>query len=218
MVRSTARSISYYGQPFELGELFFADDRQKELPYTTVYAVHYKVIMRGFVFILASTFTVGMVAGVYIEYMSGPVVESPQFFESAEETRSTSTDEFLIVADTYGGCVRAGCASYRLESDGSYIYLAPDRTGETQRYTDVLSDKRIAEVEEALLTTNLTRVVGSEFTGTCPVAVDGVAYRYTITVAGTQYEVDSCKHDLRRGELFLILEDFFTIFDLTHTG
>lgn len=122
-----------------------------------------------------------------------------------------------ISAVAYGGCTHLGCPAYKIEDDGAYTYL----TGSVStpgRFTDSLTDRQLATLRAELADADFDAVAASRFTGTCPVAVDGVAYRFAIEYRGERHEVDTCDADVEGDPLFATLEDYFGIFDLLYAG
>jgi hypothetical protein len=159
--------------------------------------------------IFISTFLVGFFAGVFV------------FFES----RNTETDTpvlsgpekgFEVIGYTYGGCERMGCASYRMQDDGSYSYIAMDRVGEGGRFEDSLSEKRADELMTLLNGSDLRALSESVFTSTCPASYDGLAYRYEIREGDVRYSFDSCKQNIEGTLLFDLLAQYFEIFRTLH--
>lgn len=161
--------------------------------------------MKGLFFILFSTFLVGMASGVFVYFMSNldePIIELPE---------GTQSEDFSITADAYGGCQRAGeCASYRINADGSYIYIVLRREGTNERIEGKLSAGERKELKSLIARTPLADVHTSTFSGTCPAAVDGNAYVYEIRVEDASYRIDTCAHNTNDQALFVQLETYFS--------
>ena len=90
--------------------------------------------------------------------------------------------------------------------------------GVAQKFEDTVSKKRIDELENMLKAREIERVEESDFTGTCPITYDGLAYRFEIRLDGSQYRIDTCSQDISSSELFTKLVENFQIFELTHNA
>ncbi len=159
--------------------------------------------------VFLSTFIVGFLAGVFVFFESrntAPVADTPTVPERG----------FEVIGYTYGGCERMGCASYRIQDDGSYSYIAMERIGEGGRFEDALSEKRVDELKALLKGSDLEKIEESLFMSTCPASYDGLAYRYEIREGDTRYSFDSCKQDLEQTLLFESLAQYFEIFRTLH--
>ncbi|MBX2866678.1 hypothetical protein KTR10_01835 [Candidatus Kaiserbacteria bacterium] len=157
--------------------------------------------MKAFYFTLVTTFLVGFIAGSYIYFVTEDAL--PDFFAG------TDVPDFEIIGDAYGGCQMLGaCPSFVLRDDGTYIHQIPQRGGTPINTESRLSSVDRSEVRELLRATNLARIEQSTFSGTCPIAFDGLAYRYRIYIGETRYDLDSCRQDLE-GELFEYLPHYF---------
>lgn len=167
--------------------------------------------MKPFTFLLVSTFLVGMISGMYVYFVSRstePVFDFPQ---------NETTGGFEVIVDAYGGCQMLGeCPSYRITADGSYIYLVSHRNAADDQYEGYIESDAFDALENAVQNAPLERVAASEFSGTCPIAADGAAYRYEIRVGETSYSLDSCREDTEGVRLFEILEDYFAYFHERH--
>jgi hypothetical protein len=165
--------------------------------------------MKHLNFILISTFIAGFLTGVYVFFMSRSL-EAPQLVEPS------SRNGFEIIADSYGGCELVGCASYRILENGSYTYIQSRREGEAEKFEDIVSKNRISLLKELLHEENFTKIEESEFSGTCPITYDGLAYKFTITYEGKRYKIDTCIHDTLSSQAISEFRDYFEIFALTH--
>jgi hypothetical protein len=151
---------------------------------------------------LLLTFLMGMLAGVYIYF----VTRTP----AANQTISSETNRgYEIVANTYGGCERAGCNSLRIQDDGSYTYLVSRMDTMYSRYEDSLSKRQIADLEERMSETSFETIEESMFEGECPTAYDAVAYRFVIRYEGTTHNLDSCVVSLDNEPLFEEVRQYF---------
>ena len=157
------------------------------------------------------TFLAGFATGIFLFFNTrnpGELDQSP--VEALPRTG------FEIVGYTYGGCARIGCSSYRIDDSGSYTYIARNAQGLDERFTDSISNQRLADLETALRTTDMERIATSHETGICPTTYDGIAYRYEIRIAESQYSIDSCEQQIDGSSLFKLLGDYFEIFNVTH--
>lgn len=150
----------------------------------------------------------GFVAGVYIFFASRLPIEPTG---PTQETKG-----FEVIADMYGGCARIGCASYRIENNGSYLYMVRNVNGEDLRFEDQISSKRANELGELIVSEDFKKLAESTFTGTCPTAYDGVAFRFTIRQDGVSHLIDTCEHDTEGSDVITELVDYFSILALTH--
>lgn len=159
--------------------------------------------------ILASTFVFGFMTGaiVYLQTNTG---------REGDGSIETISKGMTITATVYGGCERIGCPSYRIENDGAYTYIVWSPEGGEVRYEDTLTDKQRATLVTELKETDFDRIDDSEFTGTCPIAFDGPAYRYDIEYRGERYEVDSCIEAIDGEPLFATLAGYFSVFELLY--
>lgn len=156
--------------------------------------------------VLIATFVFGFLTGVIVYIQTNTGEEGDGSIESIAKG-------IAITASLYGGCERIGCPSYRIEDDGSYIYIIWTNEGNEVRYEDTLSDKQLAVLKTQMKETDFERLIDTEFTGTCPITFDGPAYEYTLEYRGERYELDSCIEVLEGEPLFTTLSEYFTIFD-----
>ena len=165
--------------------------------------------LKHFYTILIATFIVGFFAGVYLYFFTRQPIEP--------KPEDGTARGFEITGDQYGGCQLVGsCPSYRIEENGRYTYISGVGTDETSRFEDRISESRVKDLAELLRRTDLESIEDSEFSGTCPAAFDGPAYRYEIRTEGVTHVVDTCVEDVNNTPLFETLADYFTIFSLTH--
>lgn len=132
--------------------------------------------------LLLLTFLSGMFIGgaLYI------TVFAPQY--EADEVAGKS--QFSIVGEVYGGCVRTpnGCPSFRLTDDRSFQYLIG---GEKQEGSlpSTITKPIFADLTDYRLQTYAAPIERED----CRSYVDGVDYRYEITIGDTRYVIDTCK-------------------------
>lgn len=169
--------------------------------------------MKQFVLVLLSTFVMGILSGVFVYFISsldGPILS----FGGDGGGRGGST--FAVTADAYGGCQMLGsCPSYRITSDGSYIYLISHRDARDERYAGSLSSSVRNRLRDAIEDTSFVAVMDSTATS-CEAARDGISYRYDITISDAIYTIDTCTHDAEAYEVFEILEEILADISRTH--
>ena len=159
-------------------------------------------MLKHFYLFLVLTFVMGLLAGVFIYF----TVREPSEPEGPQEEPA---GDFEIIVDTYGGCnMLDSCASYRILGDGTFTYV--ERGLDTKRIGGVLNDDQIATLERLLGRTNFDVVEKSEFSGTCPITYDGLAYRYEIRYKGN-HSFDSCVEDTKDELLFDTLNEYFGV-------
>ncbi len=158
--------------------------------------------------IIISTFLFGFVSGVIIFLSSNTGKEG-------DGSITSSSNETSIVVTMYGGCSRDGeglCPTYRIADDGSYTFIAPSATNPTQQFKGSLTTAERTALMQKLGKTDFVNAQKTVFTGECPVNVDGIAYRYDIETAYTQYAFDSCKQNIESIDLFTTLNSYFETF------
>lgn len=156
--------------------------------------------------ILVATFFFGFIAGFVLWLFNQTTEDNFVFFDENKNQPLT------IIVHSYGGCESAGCASYRLEVDGSYTYIVRPRSA-----PEIYLDGEISSEERKLLIksvagTDFEEISNTSFSGTCPVAYDGLGFSYRVTYGDHDYEIDSCRHDLSGEELFNMLNGYFRVF------
>ena len=158
------------------------------------------------IFLLASTALVGLFCGVYV-YLT---VFVPVYVDDQPE--NFSSERFEIIGEAYGGCAFVGCPSFRLTSDGSFTQL-PNSTGEVVAGTYPRQEfatlrRKVEEAELEALANSITS--GSD--ADCISFVDGIDYRYAITIDGELFELDTCNSQLKNNlELQTILQTIFEV-------
>lgn len=160
--------------------------------------------------IFVATFVLGFMMGVIVFFASNTGKEGDGSIEPISKG-------MVITGSVYGGCERIGCPSYRIENDGSYTYIVWTPEGNEVRYEDELTGKQLTLLKSELKMTDFEHLDDTEFTGTCPIAFDGPAYRYDIEYSGERYEVDSCVEVLDGEPLFSTLEEYFNLFSILYS-
>lgn len=131
----------------------------------------------------------------------------------------TNVETFTIRAYMYGGCMRGGvCDSYQISHEGSYTYIVKMQASGERKFNDILNKNERDDLGEQVGTTEFEIIENTQFTETCPTAVDGVAYRYDILYNGERYEFDSCVEDIENEVLFKTLREYFDIFSVQHNN
>lgn len=134
------------------------------------------------------TFVVGMFVGSYL-YLFG---FSQQFTFFGELTKDTGG--LMIFGEAYGGCERGGiCASFRLNSDGTYASFpaAADREARIKEEGEISGELR-RTLRETFLPDYLFALSKEITPEMCESFYDGVEYRYRISVGDEQYLLDTC--------------------------
>lgn len=137
-------------------------------------------------FILGSTFLMGLITGGYL-YLS---VFAPAYESDIGTSESTNNEGVVIEGQMQGGCMRSdNCASFKLNENGVYSYLAtPD--------DEVQHGKLPKDI-----TKNIMEYVGTEtfFTDTeeitsdsCASFYDGIDYSYQVSLDDEIYTLDTC--------------------------
>ncbi len=157
------------------------------------------------IFLLASTALVGLFCGVYV-YLT---VFAPVYVDDKPE--NFTSENFEIIGDAYGGC-RSNCDSFRLTSDRSFQYLPGGSLGADAPVSGTYPRREFQELKSDILQADL-RVLTKEFTASqCPSFIDGIDYRYSITLDGEVFELDTCRSQLRNNSaLQTVLREIFSI-------
>jgi hypothetical protein len=155
--------------------------------------------------ILVSTFVFGFLVGgiIFLQNNTG---------KEGDGALSTNTRGFEILAYSYGGCARLGCAAYKLVSNGSYTFMLRGIESTDAKFEGKLDSDTLKDLKSELEDTSFTKLKGTKFNGTCAVQTDGVAFRYEITYKNERHDFDSCAESIDREALFKILKEFFTEF------
>lgn len=154
---------------------------------------------------IAITFAMGFVAGIYL-YISGFAGLMTQL--TVDDI--ASIDEFIIVADAYGGC-RADCPSFQVQSDGDYRYLySPERGAEQVLREGTLPLDLRRELRSSVTLRALALQSKTVDPVTCESYRDGTDVVYSITVEGVEYVIDSCGTNVDpSSELWLALNSIW---------
>ena len=168
--------------------------------------------------IIVATFLFGFLGGMILFLYNNVGKEDTQTSDTVTVQGTNEpaggANSMVIAAYRYGGCTRSGgCASYRITDDGKVVYVLRGREGDSDRYEDVLSTEEIETLFKTLHDTDLKKVSESTFSGTCPADNDGTAYRFDVTYDGDEYRFDTCTHALAREPFFLMLRDYFDVFN-----
>lgn len=128
----------------------------------------------------------GMISGAFL-YLT---VFAPSYESDIDTTESIGADRVVVQGSMYGGCMEMDmCASFKLVDDRSYNYL---------EYTD-------AEIEKGKIPSEMSDVIFSYIgsnaffndtkkaaSDSCDSFVDGIDYRYEVTLDDEQYILDTC--------------------------
>lgn len=157
--------------------------------------------------IFIATFIFGFISGSILFLMNNTGNEGDGAIPKIGDTS--------IVVTAYGDCAQAGCASYRIESNGAYTYILRNGTEEKDKITNSLSSAQKKALFDAMDVVDFQKVTESRFRGSCPGKQGGISYRYVITQDSVPYSFDSCMQKTD-GRFFEILKEYFEIFKLTH--
>lgn len=137
---------------------------------------------------LLITFGVGIVAGGYL-YLTG---FAPQFEDLSGQTEAVYED-LVIVGEQYGGDRLGSAPSFQVLNDGTFRYLE-SAASEDQIIAKegVVPKALLAAVKKELTPKELESLEQSAPADNCPSYVDGLDYRYTVTLASVSYKLDSC--------------------------
>ncbi len=158
--------------------------------------------------LIGFTLLTGFAFGVYIFF----VTRSPEPNVSKPE----SQNGYEIIAYTYGGCERRGCSSFKLQDNGTYVYIMRTSAQGDQRFEDAISSRQQEELETVLNETDFDELIGSQYSGTCPATYDGLAYRFEIRVKNNRYSFDTCREAIEEEALFVELTKYFNVMDATY--
>lgn len=132
--------------------------------------------------VILLTFFTGVAAGSFV-YLNGLREYD------IDPIKPSLISEFEILVTQYGGCARvSGCSSYRILSDGSYVFVA--NNGVTN--SGDITDDQLTSLKQTLFDSDLelqSLPVASEF---CESWIDGVDTTYTITRDKVTYTLDTC--------------------------
>jgi hypothetical protein len=136
--------------------------------------------------VLISTFLMGMFAGAYL-YVTA---FAPTYENGIDASENIDQDALVIEGEMYGGCsLQGACASFRLIDAKSYKYLAHSEAAlRSGRLPSLVREQLL----DALTPTALMSSSQNVSSGVCSSEVDGIDYRYTISVNGDVYELDTC--------------------------
>lgn len=137
------------------------------------------------------TFTVGFLAGGFLYVTHFAKLINPDSVRTQE-----AAEQFTIVGEAYGGC-RDVCPAFQVLSDGTYRYQFYAEIGGEKQFRDgtipptILRNlKKVLVVEELVLQSQETDPTE------CNSFSDGIDIKYTITIAGAEYELNSCGTDV----------------------
>ncbi len=132
------------------------------------------------------TFTIGLVAGFYF-YLTG------YSFKFSGISKEDTYSDFSIVGEAYGNCQREGCLSFQLLSDGSYRVLVKKTNVGTVSKEGIIPRSLRTELTRNVDTKILKQQSQKGLATNCASSDGGVDYKFKITRAGEDYELDTCK-------------------------
>ncbi len=157
---------------------------------------------------LGTTFLVGVVAGGYI-YVTG---FKPQFEEFTGQTAEVYED-LVIVGEQYGGDVQGTLPSFQLVSDATFTYIPATGPNETPIPQQGSLPRALwNDLNEAIGGTAMSENAELVTVANCTSFVDGIDYRYEITVDSAVYSLDTCGTDFTSTELRQALDKIWKYF------
>lgn len=137
------------------------------------------------------TFTVGFFAGAYLYVAHFTQMSQPNDVETQEQL-----EEFTVTSQSYGGC-RQSCPAWQVQHDGQYRYqYTPEFGGTPEIVSGTLPLQLQRQLERALTADSLSEQTTVVNSSSCRSFVDGIDIRYTVTLNGTEYRLDSCRTDV----------------------
>ncbi|MCA9358946.1 hypothetical protein KC926_01940 [Candidatus Kaiserbacteria bacterium] len=133
------------------------------------------------------TGTVGFMIGAYL-YLT----QFAGFWEKDVVPTESSFAEFSVTGEMYGGC-RNSCSSFQILKNGTYRYLYSPTVGAdpvVRQGNLPIALKR--DLSKSLLKSELVAQSKATNPKSCNSHSDGIDARYTITVDGKEYLIDSC--------------------------
>ena len=134
------------------------------------------------------TATVGFFGGGFLY-----LVHFSELVNPVSVPTQQATEEFVIISEAYGGC-RSVCPAFRLTGNGNYrLQYYTEMDGErlfkdgTLPFELARNLKRALEDEQSLLEQSQETTPED-----CHSYSDGIDVRYSITLDGNLYELDSC--------------------------
>tara|TARA_B100000508_G_C11461072_1_gene279285 strand:- start:816 stop:1331 length:516 start_codon:yes stop_codon:yes gene_type:complete len=133
------------------------------------------------------TFSMGVVAGIYI-YFTGFTVILFSITASDEER----ANRFVVQAESYGSC-GSNCPSFQVKADGSYRYLFVPEVGQAEvlREGELTRGTRNA-LRRSLNDISLERQSENVESIDCLSQGEGIDVTYEITLDENNYVLDSC--------------------------
>lgn len=133
------------------------------------------------------TFSVGVVAGMYI-YVVGFVPRVEQFQDYIEPPEQA----LAIVGEQYGGFRGGEAPSFQITADNTYRFIAPAPFGVVVEPVQGELDVAWRRPLRPYLNADTLTAAAAPRSGDCASFVDGIDYRYRITLDGLVYELDTC--------------------------
>lgn len=150
-------------------------------------------------FLLVSTFIVGMVAGFYVYVTSF----APQYSHNGVKEE---VGELYITAEAIGGCQMGGvCESFQLNSKKRLSYIRAHSFNEKtpEPVVTSVSSATYLSLLEILRDTDFRYLIQPN--DQCRAASDGIDYIYNITLDGVSYELNSCGTNFNQSSLYNVL-------------
>jgi len=145
------------------------------------------------------TLICGIVAGSYLFVVGF----RPQVVQVTSELVSPPDLSKLIIIEgyQYGGCERTGqCASFRIQDDGEYSYVATSIPTTEGRFGGVIPRRDWQAIRNRLSAPVLAQGATRVSPGDCASFVDAIDVRYEITFQGERYMLDTCQTSLSEAD------------------
>jgi hypothetical protein len=160
---------------------------------------------------LVSALLIGVIAGTYL-YIVG---FAPEFENKTpdRDTASETADSYRIVANMYGGMRAGNPPTFVVSGTGQYTYIPFQAEADevVGRVGGTLPEDLRTSLATALDNAILVKASTPITRDMCAVMVDGIDYTYTITLATTTYELDTCHTDFTaESDLGVALEAVWT--------
>lgn len=137
---------------------------------------------------------------------------SPSAVAQGSQTPKIAADATLLTVRTRGGmCPNGGCWSeHQIKADGSY--QVSNYTGAQKNGT--LDPAEAAKLTQLIAESDFNQIKAQPFTGTCPIAFDGMEFVYTFQTMSGPVEIASCETGIdENSPLFQQIASLLTTID-----
>lgn len=142
------------------------------------------------------TFVFGFIGGFYF-FLTGYAPYVEQVKETILVEDASVVESLIITAKEYGGCERqSACASFQLEYDGTFRYLAQSITTGATPVTGTLPRALLNNIRSATAPSILRQAATPVQFDNCAQYSDGIDYHYEVVRNGELYILDTCTTNL----------------------